>query len=79
MWYTLRCSYDTWSADYKHYQPAHNHDAETAFIRAARETSAAALRGTGQAKFARLTFGDITASGLRVNLPNDPGGAFKLL
>jgi hypothetical protein len=79
MYYTVRCSYNSWFADYKHSQAAHNHDAQTAFVLSARAAGAAALRGTGQAKFANLTYGDIAANNLQVNLPNDPGVAFKLI
>lgn len=77
MWFTVRCSYDTWSADYKRQYPAHNHDAQGAFVVAAKTAGVAALHGTGQAKYAHVALNDLGTTGLKVNLENDPGASFK--
>ena len=77
MWYAIRCSYDTWSADYKRTFPAHSHDAEAAFVVAAKNAAVAALRGSGQQKYAAVTANLISTTGLQVKLTNDPGTGFK--
>lgn len=77
MWYVVRCSYDSWSADYKRLFPAHSHDEQGTFVVAAKNAAVAALRGSGQQKYAAVTANLIGTTKLQVNLPNDPGGGFK--
>jgi hypothetical protein len=77
MWYSIKCSYIDWQRSYKRQYPDHNHDAQGAFIVDAKNAAVAELLGSGQARFAGVTANAIETSGLRVNLPNDPGGNYR--
>lgn len=77
MWYTVTCSYSDWSRRYKHEHGAHSHDAEGAFVVAAKNAAVAEMRNSGQGRFATVTADQVGTSGMRVKLPNDPGDGYR--
>lgn len=73
MWFTVRCTCQDWNRDYKREFPYHNHDAQSAFVIDAKNAAVNELHASGQPRFIHVTPNDIGTTGLRVNLPNDPG------
>jgi hypothetical protein len=79
MWYTIKCSYSDWQRSYKRQWPVHSHPAQSQFIVDAKNQAVAELQGSGQPRFATVTSGDISTSGLQVNLPGDPGSNYTTI
>jgi hypothetical protein len=77
VWFTVTCSYSDWSRRYKHEHRSHSHDAEGAFVVAAKNAAVAEMQGSGQARFANVTVNQVGTSSMQVKLPNDPGDGYR--
>jgi hypothetical protein len=78
VWFTVRCSYADWQRDYKRsHAVEHDHPAQTNFVIDAKNAAVNELHTSGQPRFANVASNDIGTSGLRVNLPNDPGANYR--
>jgi hypothetical protein len=77
-WYTVRCTYADWERSYKRQtQTAHSHQLEQSFVTDAKGEAVTEMRGSGQPRFAAIATNQVGTSGLRVNLPNDPGVNYR--
>ena len=77
MWYAITCSYSDWSRRYKRQHPVHSHDAQSAFVVAAKNDAVTEMQNSGQPRFANVTANQIGTSSMQVNLPNDPGNGYR--
>ncbi|CCI16607.1 hypothetical protein MICAF_210003 [Microcystis aeruginosa PCC 9807] len=78
VWFTVRCSYADWQRDYKRsHAVEHDHTAKLNFVSDAKEAAVNELRTSGNFRFANVISNYIGTSGLRENLPNDPGANYR--
>lgn len=77
MWFAVTCSYSDWSRRYKRSYGAHSHDAEGAFVVAAKNDAVGEMHGSNQARFANVTSNQVGTSSMQVKLDNDPGAGYR--
>jgi hypothetical protein len=78
VWYSVTCSYSDWSRRYKRQHQVHNHDAQAAFVVAAKQDAVNEMQGSGQARFAGVTANQVGTTSLGDDA-NDPGQGYRAI